>query len=108
MNLVAIAPAGDWTTESWSADGRIEDLRAEFAGWSDELTALLAGAIRTARWALLVQSLSRGRQETNHLPDGPAQQRRDAAMAGTDPLTHNGWIHEHDAELAAHQALAGT
>jgi salicylate hydroxylase len=53
INVVAIAPAGEWTTESWSAEGRVEDLRAEFAGWSEELTALLAPADRTGRWALL-------------------------------------------------------
>ncbi|HKS98533.1 MAG TPA: FAD-dependent monooxygenase, partial [Rugosimonospora sp.] len=30
VNIVAITPAGDWTAESWSAQGRIEDLRAAF------------------------------------------------------------------------------
>jgi salicylate hydroxylase len=172
VNVVAITPAGDWTTESWSAEGRVEDLRAEFAGWSAELTALLAGTDRTGRWALLdrdplprwsagavallgdaahpmfpflgqgaaqaiedaavlaacivagsgepaaalrryerirrpratrIQELSRGRQETNHLPDGPAQQARDAALAGQDPLSHNDWIYRYDAELAGRQ-----
>ncbi|MGW1668098.1 FAD-dependent monooxygenase [Streptomyces sp. NPDC002324] len=53
INIVAFGPAHDWTTESWSAEGRIEDLRAEFAGWSGELRALLAAAERTGRWALL-------------------------------------------------------
>ncbi|GII64863.1 monooxygenase [Sphaerisporangium krabiense] len=53
VNIVAFGPARDWTTESWSAEGRVEDLRAEFAGWSAELTALLAAADRTGQWALL-------------------------------------------------------
>ncbi len=53
VNIVAFTPAGAWTLESWSAEGRIEELRAEFAGWADELTALLAAADRTGRWALL-------------------------------------------------------
>ncbi|MDR0359183.1 MAG: FAD-dependent monooxygenase [bacterium] len=168
VNVVAFAPARDWKVESWSAEGRIEDLRAEFAGWSDQLTALLAAADETGRWALLdrdplpswtqgpvallgdaahpmfpffaqgaaqaiedavviagclaeqcadppaaleryerirrpratrLQELSRGRQESNHLPDGAAQRARDASFASEDPLAHNGWIYGHDAEL---------
>lgn len=174
INVVAFAPARDWTTESWSAEGRIEDLRAEFADWADELTALLAAADGTGRWALLdrdplprwtngpvallgdaahpmfpffaqgaaqaiedaavlagclaaqpsdsagalrryeeirrpratrVQALSRGRRETNHLADGPAQRARDASFASEDPLTHNGWIYGYDAELDLHEWL---
>ena len=53
VNVVAFAPAGDWRIESWTAEGRIEDLRAEFAGWDPQLTSLLAAADRTGRWALL-------------------------------------------------------
>lgn len=168
VNVVAFAPARDWKVESWSAEGRIEDLRAEFVGWSDQLTALLAAADETGRWALLdrnplprwthgpvallgdaahpmfpffaqgaaqaiedaavvagclaeqwvdpaaaleryesirrpratrLQELSRGREETNHLPDGAAQRARDTSFASEDPLAHNGWIYGHDAEL---------
>src|SRR3984885_7322339 len=47
VNVVAFAPAGDWRIESWTAEGRIEDLRAEFAGWDPQLTSLLAAADRT-------------------------------------------------------------
>ena len=46
-------PAGDWTIESWTAEGSVEDLRAAFAGWDPQLTALLAATERTGRWALL-------------------------------------------------------
>jgi salicylate hydroxylase len=49
VNVVAFAPAGDWQIESWTAEGRIEDLRAEFAGWDPQLTSLLAAADRTGR-----------------------------------------------------------
>lgn len=175
INIVAFGPAYDWTTESWSSEGRIEDLRDEFAGWSDDLTALLAAAERTGRWALLdrdplprwtngpvallgdaahpmfpffaqgaaqamedaavlagcladqpedpsaalsryedirrpratqVQQMSRGRAESNHLPDGPAQQARDASFANVDPLAQSGWIYGHDTELALREAPA--
>lgn len=58
--------------------------------------------------ATRIQELSRGRQETNHLPDGPAQQARDAALAGQDPLTHNDWIYRYDAELAERQPTAAS
>ncbi|WP_405863717.1 FAD-dependent monooxygenase [Streptomyces sp. NBC_00005] len=175
INIVAFGPAHDWTTESWSAEGRIEDLRDEFAGWSDDLGALLSAAERTGRWALLdrdplarwtngpvallgdaahpmfpffaqgaaqamedaavlagclaegpedpsaalrryedirrpratkVQQMSRGRAESNHLPDGPAQQARDASFMSDDPFAQSGWIYGHDAELALKEALA--
>jgi salicylate hydroxylase len=53
INIVAFAPAHDWQVESWTAEGRVEDLRAEFAGWDPQLTGLLQAAQRTGRWALL-------------------------------------------------------
>jgi salicylate hydroxylase len=53
VNLVALTPAHDYHVESWTAEGRIEDLRAEFAGWDPQLTGLLQAAERIGRWALL-------------------------------------------------------
>jgi salicylate hydroxylase len=53
VNVVAFAPAGDWRIESWTAEGRVEDLRAEFEGWDPHLTRLIDAAERTGRWALL-------------------------------------------------------
>lgn len=52
VNVVAFVPAGDWRTESWTADGDIADLRAEFAGWDAALRRLLAPATHTKRWAI--------------------------------------------------------
>ena len=52
VNVVAIVPAGDWRTESWTAEGRIEDLQQEFAGWDARLRQLAASATLTRRWAL--------------------------------------------------------
>jgi len=48
-----------------------------------------------------VQEASRGRIAHHHLPDGPEQVARDAAFAGEDPLSHNGWLYGYDAEQAA-------
>ncbi|HYG55632.1 MAG TPA: FAD-dependent monooxygenase [Burkholderiales bacterium] len=52
VNLVAIVPAGDWRSESWTADGRIEDLLAEFQGWDERVRQLIASATTTKRWAM--------------------------------------------------------
>src|ERR1700683_1763633 len=73
VNVVAFAPAGDWQIESWTAEGRIEDLRAEFAGWDPQLTSLLAAAGRTGRWALL------DRDPLSRWTDGPLAVIGDAA-----------------------------
>ena len=52
VNVVAFAPAGDWRTESWTADGEIADLLAEFADWDARLGQLIASATTTKRWAV--------------------------------------------------------
>jgi len=52
VNVVAIVPAGDWRTESWTADGEIADLAREFDGWDNRLHQLIASATSTKRWAL--------------------------------------------------------
>jgi salicylate hydroxylase len=52
VNIVAIAPAGDWRTESWTADGEIADLLHEFATWDVRLHQLIMSATDTKRWAL--------------------------------------------------------
>ncbi|WP_309500438.1 FAD-dependent monooxygenase [Streptomyces shenzhenensis] len=48
-----------------------------------------------------LQQVSHARRDINHLPDGPDQQARDAALAGSDPLVGNGWIYGYDAEAAS-------
>ena len=52
INVVAVAPAGQWRTESWTADGEITDLRAEFTGWDARLEQLITSAASTKRWAI--------------------------------------------------------
>src|SRR5437773_2340234 len=44
INVVAIVPAGAWRTESWTADGEILDLIAEFDGWDDRVRQLIISA----------------------------------------------------------------
>ncbi|WP_406109127.1 FAD-dependent monooxygenase [Streptomyces sp. NBC_01003] len=64
VNVVAFAPAGDFTEESWSAKGTVEEFLAEFAGWDSRVTDLIAAGGVPGRWALLdrapLQRWSRG------------------------------------------------
>jgi salicylate hydroxylase len=52
INIVAIAPAGDWRSESWTADGKISDLAHEFECWDARVGQLIVSATQTKRWAL--------------------------------------------------------
>ncbi|MBC7802942.1 MAG: FAD-dependent monooxygenase, partial [Candidatus Parcubacteria bacterium] len=52
VNVVAIVPAGDWRTESWSAEGEIADLAREFENWDPRVRQLIASAGETRRWAM--------------------------------------------------------
>ena len=52
VNVVAIVPAGDWRTESWTATGKVEDMLAEFEGWDSRVRQLIVSATDTKRWAL--------------------------------------------------------
>ncbi len=53
VNLVAFAPAGGYTTESWTATATVEEFLAEFDGWDARLTGLIRAAGTPGRWALL-------------------------------------------------------
>jgi salicylate hydroxylase len=41
INDVAYVPETDWVVESWSAEGRVEDVAAEFATWDPRLGSLI-------------------------------------------------------------------
>src|SRR5215469_1534979 len=53
VNLVAFAPAGGYTTESWTATATVEEFLAEFSGWDARLTGLIRAGGTPGRWALL-------------------------------------------------------
>jgi salicylate hydroxylase len=53
VNVVAFAPAGDYTDESWSATATIEEFHSEFAGWDPRVTDLITAGGVPGRWALL-------------------------------------------------------
>jgi salicylate hydroxylase len=52
VNVVAIAPAGDWRAESWTAEGQVSDMIREFEGWDEQLLQLIRSATDTKRWAM--------------------------------------------------------
>ncbi|MGK0247699.1 MAG: salicylate hydroxylase [Oleispira sp.] len=52
VNFVAVQERTDWQKESWSEPGDINELRATFAGWHPEVTALLSNAEDCFLWAL--------------------------------------------------------
>ena len=56
VNIVAMAPAGDWRSESWTDEGKVSDLMREFAGWDERVLLLIAAATDTRRWALYDRS----------------------------------------------------
>ncbi|RKR90385.1 salicylate hydroxylase [Micromonospora pisi] len=52
VSFVATSPAGEWRDESWTAQGRVEDLVAGYTGWHDNVWGLLTAADSVTRWAL--------------------------------------------------------
>jgi salicylate hydroxylase len=52
INIVAMAPAGDWQSESWTADGEISDLARAFERWDERVHQLIVSATQTKRCAL--------------------------------------------------------
>lgn len=53
VNLVAFAPAGDYSVESWTATATVGEFLAEFDGWDSRLVDLIRAAGTPGRWALL-------------------------------------------------------
>ena len=52
INLAATVPDPHWGAESWSAQGRAEDLAGAYAGWNPEVRALTSAVDVVSRWAL--------------------------------------------------------
>ena len=45
-------PEPDWQVESWSATGELDELQATFAGFHEDVRAVLAACPRVHKWAL--------------------------------------------------------
>jgi 2-polyprenyl-6-methoxyphenol hydroxylase-like FAD-dependent oxidoreductase len=53
MNFVGIVERGDWRVESWTAKGTPDECAADFAGWHEDVQAMIANAPSLYKWALL-------------------------------------------------------
>jgi 6-hydroxynicotinate 3-monooxygenase len=53
LYFVTSVPESDWKTESWSATGDLDELRAAFAGFHPHVRAVLDACPQAHKWALL-------------------------------------------------------
>jgi 2-polyprenyl-6-methoxyphenol hydroxylase-like FAD-dependent oxidoreductase len=65
MNFVGFVERDDWQVESWSAAGTVDELGNDFAGWHEDVHAIIRMLETPFRWALMVRGAmarwSRGR-----------------------------------------------
>lgn len=52
VNVVCIVEQEDWTSESWTDRGDVDDVLAAFHGWHPQCLALIRGMRETFKWAL--------------------------------------------------------
>ncbi|VWX61308.1 Salicylate hydroxylase [Burkholderiales bacterium 8X] len=64
VNFVGVVERSDWTVESWTAAGTTEECLGDFAGWNEDVQALIRAIDTPYKWALMVreplQQWSRG------------------------------------------------
>lgn len=65
VNFVGVVERSDWTVESWTAAGSTEECARDFAGWNEDVQALIRSIRQPFKWALMVrepmQQWTRGR-----------------------------------------------
>lgn len=55
MNFVGALERSDWQVESWSFQGRREDLAADFAGWHPDIQSFISVIETPNKWALMLR-----------------------------------------------------
>src|SRR5687767_3862925 len=55
MNFVGALERSDWQVESWSARGTTEELAVDFAGWHEDIHALIRNIPVPHKWALMTR-----------------------------------------------------
>ena len=55
MNFVGALERSDWQVESWSARGTTQELAADFAGWHEDVQALIRNIPVPHKWALMTR-----------------------------------------------------
>jgi salicylate hydroxylase len=53
LNFVGIVERSDWQVESWTTQGTVEECAADFAGWNEEVHAIIRRLDRPNKWALM-------------------------------------------------------
>ncbi len=53
MNFVGVKERSDWTVESWSVRGTIEECLADFSGWHDDIALMIKAIEIPYKWALM-------------------------------------------------------
>lgn len=52
VSFAATTPSPDWQAESWTAEGRVADVVAQYEGWHPDVVGLLRAAPVVGQWAL--------------------------------------------------------
>ncbi len=52
VNFVGVVERDDWQQESWTGQGSLAELAADYAGWARPIGAVIAKASQAHRWAL--------------------------------------------------------
>jgi salicylate hydroxylase len=52
MNFVGVVERPDWKVESWTTLGDADECARDYAGWNEDVHALIRGAPRLYKWAL--------------------------------------------------------
>jgi salicylate hydroxylase len=55
MNFVGALERSGWEVESWSTRGERAEVAADFAGWHEDVQAMIAGIDGPHKWALMVR-----------------------------------------------------
>ena len=55
INFIGIINRDDWRVESWTARGTTEECLGDFAGWNDDVQAMVRGIEIPYKWALIVR-----------------------------------------------------
>ena len=99
MNWVGTLEGNQWDSPPWSAAAGIEECRAAFAGWHDDIHAMLAHAPSVTKWALC------GRPLIDNWVEGRATLLGDACHA-TLPFLAQGAVHSIEDGVVLGRCLA--
>jgi salicylate hydroxylase len=54
MNIIAVVERNDWQVESWTAQGTTAEWAADYAGWHEDIHAIIANIETPFKWALML------------------------------------------------------